>query len=361
MLIPILSLIAGIHMSSTEQKTSSSNLYEPPAGHILHSSFGHPLTKQWNVERSVQAEHICYPIFVHELDDVVTPIESLPGQSRWGIPKLSELLTPLVAKGLRSVILFGVVNDASKKDAKASFATDPQTPVLRAIEYIKKNFPSLLIMTDVCLCAYTSHGHCGFLTEEGHIDNQPSINRLAEMATAHALAGAHVVAPSDMMDGRIGAIKAALRVAGKASQVSVMAYSSKFASCFYGPFRDAAGSGCKFGNRGSYQLPPGSRGLAIRAAERDIEEGADFVMVKPGGPYLDIVRDVANVAEKKGIPVAIYHVSGEYAMLYWGAKHGAFNLEEAVMESLLGMRRAGATVLITYYADLALDAVKKVA
>lgn len=161
------------------------------------------------------------------------------------------------------------------------------------------------------------------------------------------------------MDGRVGAIKAALHKAGLGSRVSVMAYSAKFASVFYGPFRDAAGSGAKFGNRGNYQLPPASRGLAIRAIERDIAEGADFVMVKPGGPYLDIVRDCAEIAEKAGIPVAIYQVSGEYAMLYHAAQAGAFGLEEAVMESLTSMRRAGATILISYFAKEALTAIRQ--
>lgn len=160
-------------------------------------------------------------------------------------------------------------------------------------------------------------------------------------------AGAHVIAPSDMMDGRIAAIKRGLL--HHKLRAAVMSYSAKFASCFYGPFRDAAGSGCKFGDRSGYQLPPGSRGLAVRAIHRDIDEGADFVMVKPGGPYLDIVRDCAEYAQRKGVPVAVYQVSGEFAMLYHGAKAGAFGLEEAVMESLLAMRRAGATILITYF------------
>ncbi len=185
-----------------------------------------------------------------------------------------------------------------------------------------------------------------------NVDNSASIHRLGEIAAAYADAGAHVIAPSDMMDGRVAAIKSALKARGHGSRVSVMSYSAKFASCFYGPFRDAAHSGMSFGDRSFYQLPPGSRSLAIRAVDRDIEEGADFVMVKPGGPYLDICRDVA---ERSSVPVAVYHVSGEYAMLYHAATAGAFDLKRAVMESMVSFRRAGVTIIITYFAPRVLE------
>jgi porphobilinogen synthase len=279
-------------------------------------------------------------------------INALPGQYRWSVDRLEELLDPLVKKGLRSVLLFGVVTDDSVKDPQGSFATSQKNPVVRALKLLRQKYPSLLLVTDVCLCAYTNHGHCGIIKEDMTINNEPSIQRIAEMAVAHAVAGAHVVAPSDMMDGRIGAIKTELKRNQFGSTVSVMSYSAKFASCYYGPFREAAGSGMKFGDRSGYQLPPFSRNLALRAIDRDIEEGADMVMVKPGGPYLDIVRDCK---ERVNVPIAIYQVSGEYAMLYHAAAAGSFKLDEAVLESLVCMRRAGATILITYFAPLVLD------
>jgi porphobilinogen synthase len=326
---------------------------------MLHSSFGHPLLKKWNVENEVTAENILYPIFVCESTDYKEEIKSLPGQYRWSVDRLPELLDPLIELGLQSVIVFGVLVDPSLKDETGSNALSPNSPAARALTFLKENYPTLLRVVDVCLCGYTDHGHCGVLNCDHSINNQPSIELLADISVNFAQCGAQVIAPSDMMDGRIGSIKQSLKQNGFGSTVSVMAYSAKFASIFYGPFRDAAGSGAKFGNRSNYQLPPGSRGLAIRAIERDIEEGADFVMVKPGMPYLDIVRDCSNFAAERGIPVAVYHVSGEYAMIYWGAQHGAFKLEEAVMESMLAFRRAGATVILTYYAKEVLEALKK--
>lgn len=219
----------------------------------------------------------------------------------------------------------------------------------RALLFLKERYPQLLLSCDVCLCGYTNHGHCGILHDIDHdrtIDNQKSIDRLAEIAAFYASCGAHVVAPSDMMDGRIGAIKAALRSVNLDHRCSVLSYSAKFASCFYGPFRDACGSGMSFGDRSCYQLPPMSSSLALRATERDVAEGADMIMVKPGGPYLDIVR---QLADRYSLPLAIYHVSGEYAMIWHAAQAGAFNLREAVLETLLGFKRAGATILITYF------------
>lgn len=344
-------------MSSTNNNNNN-NKYTPPANHILHSSFGHPLLKQWNIENQVVAENILYPIFVCEKDDYKEEIKSLPGQYRWSVDRLPELLGPLVELGLKSVIVFGVLVDSKLKDATGSNATLPDSPAAKALTFIKTNYPSLLRVVDVCLCGYTDHGHCGVLNCDHSINNQPSIEQLAAISVNFAQCGAQVIAPSDMMDGRIGSIKEALINAGFGSTVSVMSYSAKFASTFYGPFRDAAGSGAQFGDRSNYQLPPGSRGLALRAIQRDIEEGADFVMVKPGMPYLDIVRDCSNYANERGIPVAVYHVSGEYAMLWHGANNGAFKLRDAVMESMLAFRRAGATVILTYFAQEVLEALK---
>lgn len=321
--------------------------YEPPVSHELHASYSHNVLKAWNNSPSITASNLLFPIFVTDVDGKQEPINSLPNQYRWGVDCIVEYLTPLVAKGLTSVLLFGYVADKNKKDERGSFATDETSAVSRALRILRQTFPQLLLVADVCLCAYTTHGHCGILKHDGCIDNQPSIDRIAQLAVHYAKMGAHVIAPSDMMDGRIGAIKHALKQANLLSTVSVMSYAAKFASVFYGPFRDAAGSGVQFGDRSLYQLPPNSRDLALRAIERDLQEGADMIMVKPGGPYLDIVRDAKNMCK---VPIAIYQVSGEYAMLYHAAAAGAFTLRSAVMETLNGMRRAGADIIITYYA-----------
>jgi porphobilinogen synthase len=268
----------------------------------------------------------------------------MPGQYRWSIDRMDELLEPCVARGLPAVLLFGVPTQG--KDARASAADRDDTPALRAVRHLRNRIPGLRVMTDVCLCAYTDHGHCGLLNEDGTIDNDASVQRLAEMATAHANAGAHVVAPSDMMDGRVGAIRHALKADGL-NEVEIMSYAAKFASVFYGPFRDAAKSAPAFGDRRAYQLPPAARRLALDAVARDIEEGANAVMVKPAGPYMDLIRETR---ERVQVPVACYQVSGEYAMLYHAAEAGAFDLRAGVMESLVGLRRAGADILITYFA-----------
>jgi porphobilinogen synthase len=317
------------------------------------------LLKTWNSEAPVRAEHLQYPIFVTDDEGQKAEIKSLPGQHRWSVDRLPELLEPLVALGLRSIILFGVFTSDAAKTADGAAGYADNSPVVRALKLIREQFPALFVAVDVCLCAYTTHGHCGVLHDDCSINNEASIKQLAAMSVAFARAGAQMISPSDMMDGRVGAIKVALAAAGLGGKVPVMSYSAKFASCFYGPFRDAAGSGAKFGNRGNYQLPPYSRGLALRAIERDLDEGADFLMVKPGMPYLDVVRDCAERCRDRGVPVAIYHVSGEYAMLYHGAAAGAFGLEEAVMEALGSMRRAGATVILTYFTPLVLEVLAK--
>jgi len=313
----------------------------------LHSAFCHPILKQYQeLNTSISASNLMYPVFVINGVNNVEQIGSMPGVKRLGINKLIEALTPLVEKGLSSVLLFGVI-ESSLKDSTGSAALAPQNPVHDAIRLLKDKFPNLLICVDVCLCGYTSHGHCGILDPHGNIDNNKSIKRIAEVAVGYAKSGCHVVAPSDMMDGRVKAIKEALKEAELDGKVSILSYSVKFASKFYGPFRDAANSAPSFGDRKYYQLPPGSRGLAIRAAARDIEEGADMIMVKPGIPYLDIVRDVKE--KHPEYPLFIYQVSGEYAMLYYAANNKVFDLKDAVLETLQSMRRAGADVIITYF------------
>ncbi|XP_045103189.1 delta-aminolevulinic acid dehydratase-like [Portunus trituberculatus] len=331
--------------------------YEPPAKRVLHSSYFNPTLRQWQSSNTeIHPWNLMYPIFVVDEPDAVQPISSLPGVNRYGVNKLVDALTPLVQNGLSSVLLFGVPTNMPKDEIGIS-ADTPDTPVIVAIKLLREAFPNLVVACDVCLCAYTNHGHCGILNEDGTINNASSIKRLAEQATSYAKAGAQIVAPSDMMDGRIGAIKAKLKTADLSSQVSVLSYAVKFASSFYGPFREAAKSAPAFGDRRCYQLPPGSSGLAKRAAERDVEEGADMLMVKPGISYLDVVRQTKDSYPYH--PLFIYQVSGEYAMLYHGSQAGAFNLRTTLMEVLTSMRRAGADVIISYYTPKILEWLKE--
>jgi len=222
---------------------------------------------------------LIYPLFISDKDDEEVLIPSLPDQMRRGINKLIRHLEPLVSKGLRSVILFGVPLRPGTKDALGTAADDPKGPVIQSIRLLRAKFPDLYIVADVCLCEYTSHGHCGILRDDGSLNNQLSVDRISDVAMAYAEAGAHCVAPSDMNDGRIRAIKLKLIEAGIAHRVTLMSYAAKFSGCLYGPFRDAAGSSPSFGDRKCYQLPPGGRGLARRAIRRDIDEGADVIMV----------------------------------------------------------------------------------
>lgn len=231
----------------------------------------------------------------------------MPGVHRYGLNKLRAMLEPLVAKGLASVLLFGTITDLPK-DNRGSSADSSDNPVIRALPELRKWFPQLVIAVDVCLCPYTDHGHCGVQYDAagGDLDNAQSIARLAEISLAYAQAGAQIIAPSDMMDNRIGAIKSILAANRLDRQVAVLSYAAKFASCFYGPFREAAKSKPGSGDRKSYQLPPGARGLAARAVKRDVEEGADMLMVKPGLPYLDIVRETKDAYPH--LPMFIYQV-----------------------------------------------------
>jgi porphobilinogen synthase len=296
---------------------------------------------------------LIYPLFISDIDDEEILIPSLPDQYRRGINKIVPFLEPLVRKGLRSVILFGVPMGAGVKDALGTAADDPRGPVMASIRLLRQRFPQLYIVADVCLCEYTSHGHCGILRDDGSLNNQLSVDRISDVAIAYAQAGAHCVAPSDMNDGRIRAIKLKLIEAGIAHQTLLMSYAAKFSGCLYGPFRDAAGSVPSFGDRKCYQLPPGGRGLARRAIERDIGEGADIIMVKPAGQYLDIISDAKEIG--KNMPIAAYQVSGEFAMLHAAAKAGVFDLKTIAFESTEGILRAGAGIVVSYFTPQFLD------
>lgn len=338
----------------------------------LHAGYSHPLSRSWQAERQLTKvppptsppqpgiaidrpiqDMLIYPLFITDNPDEETPIPSLPNQYRRGVNRLVPFLAPLVRKGLRSVILFGVPLHPSAKDALGTAADDPAGPVIQAIRLLRSRFPQLYITTDVCLCEYTSHGHCGILREDGTLDNEQSVDRISDVALAYAVAGAHCVAPSDMNDGRVRAIKLKLIEAGISHRVLLMSYSAKFSGCLYGPFRDAAGSCPSFGDRRCYQLPPGGRGLARRAIQRDIAEGADIIMVKPASSYLDIIRDAKELAQD--MPVAAYQVSGEFAMIHAGAKAGVFDLKAMAFESTEGILRAGAGIVLTYFAPEFLD------
>lgn len=325
---------------------------------LLHAGYAHPLTREWQsrIPKSPKSAFM-FPVFVTDTSpDAMEPIASMPEQFRFGVDKLAENLEPLMAKGLASIILFGVPSENSKltKDGRGSAADSADSCVIQAIKMCRQKFPNLLIACDVCLCPYTDHGHCGILYDDGTINNAQSGKRLAEISVAYAQAGAHIVAPSDMCDGRIKALKMALIENHLAHRVSVMAYSAKFASAFYGPFRDAAKSAPSKGDRKCYQLPPGGRGLARRAIKRDMNEGADFIMVKPGYPYLDVVRDASEISPD--IPIAVYQVSGEYSMLYHaGVTHGVVDIKDAVLESIEGYHRAGANIILTYWTPKLLE------
>lgn len=327
--------------------------YSPPVKDLLHGNYFHPLLRSWqSANTSITAENLMYPIFTIDDPDAIQEIPSMPGVCRYGVNQLEQHLKPLISKGLTSVLIFGVPSKLPK-DKFGTFADKEETPVILAIKKLRSLFPSLLVACDVCLCAYTSHGHCGILRDDGSINNEESIQRIAQVACNYAKAGCHIVAPSDMMDGRIGAIKHALLEESLASKVSLLSYSVKFASNFYGPFRDAAKSAPAFGDRRCYQLPPGSKGLALRAAARDVDEGADMLMVKPGMAYLDIVRQTKDQFPQ--YPLFIYQVSGEYSMLYHAAKAGTFDLKTIVFETVTSMRRAGADVIISYFTPQLLE------
>jgi porphobilinogen synthase len=294
-------------------------------------------------ETELSARHLVYPMFVELGTDKRTPIDAMPGVERLSISHAVEEAGEAFALGIPSVLLFGI---PSEKDEQGSGAYDDEGVVQLTVRAIKEAHPELVVITDVCLCEYTSHGHCGVVRPDGQVDNDMSLELLARTAISQAAAGADIVAPSDMMDGRVGALRTQLDAEGY-SETPIIAYSAKFASAFYGPFREAAESTPAFGDRRSYQMDPANSDEAVREALLDVEEGADVVMVKPALPYLDVIR---RVKEATRLPVAAYNVSGEYAMLKAAAAAGYLDERSAVLESLTGIRRAGADIVITYHA-----------
>ncbi|HYJ22520.1 MAG TPA: porphobilinogen synthase [Solirubrobacterales bacterium] len=293
-------------------------------------------------ETELSPAHLIQPLFVVAGENVREEVESMPGIERFSISGLVEEAAEVVAAGVGAVLLFGV---PAAKDESGTGAYDDEGIVQMAVRALKEAHPELTVITDVCLCEYTSHGHCGFV-REGEVDNDITVELLAKVAISHAEAGADAVAPSDMMDGRIGSIRFQLDEEGH-SGVPIIAYSAKYASAFYGPFRDAAGSTPEFGDRRGYQMDPANAAEAVREAELDLDEGADMLMVKPAIPYLDVVR---RIKDATGAPVAAYHVSGEYSMLKAAAANGWIDERQAVLETLTSIRRAGADAIVTYYA-----------
>jgi porphobilinogen synthase len=294
-------------------------------------------------ETELSAKHFVYPMFIELGIDARNPIESMPGIDRMSISQAVEEAGSAVELGIPSVLLFGI---PSHKDEQGSGAYDDEGVVQLATRAIKEAFPDLVVITDLCMCEYTSHGHCGIVRPDGYVDNDLTLELLAKTAISQANAGADVIAPSDMMDGRIGALRAQLDAEGHA-ETPILAYSSKFASAFYGPFRDAADSAPAFGDRRQYQMDPANGDEAVREALLDVEEGADMLMVKPALPYLDIIRRVKDAST---LPLAAYNVSGEYSMIKAAAANGYLDERTAVLEALTGIRRAGADIVITYYA-----------
>jgi porphobilinogen synthase len=294
-------------------------------------------------ETELTPRDLVYPMFVELGTDSRTPIESMPGIERLSISHAVEEAGVAKALGIPSVLLFGI---PAEKDVQGSGAYDAEGVVQLAVRAIKEAHPELVVMTDVCLCEYTSHGHCGVIRDDGRVDNDLSLELLAKTAISHAAAGADAVAPSDMMDGRVAALRAQLDAEGH-SETPIIAYSAKFASAFYGPFREAAESTPAFGDRRSYQMDPANADEAVREALLDVEEGADVVMVKPALPYLDVIRRVKDATR---LPVAAYNVSGEYSMIKAAAAAGYLDERAAVLEALTGIRRAGADIVITYHA-----------
>ena len=302
-------------------------------------------------ETTLSANDFIYPLFVVPGKDVKNPVASMPGVFQQSADLLVKEVRHLESLGIPAILLFGI---PEKKDETASGAFAKDGIVQRTVRRIKEKCPDILVVTDVCLCEYTSHGHCGMI-EKGDVDNDSTLEVLAETALSHARAGADMVAPSAMMDGQIGAIREALDESGFES-IPVIAYSAKYASSFYGPFREAAESAPQFGNRKSYQMDPANSDEAIREMTLDVSEGADIIMVKPALPYLDIIR---RAKEEFDLPVAAYNVSGEFAMIKAAAKMGWIDGELAMMEALTAIKRAGADIIITYFAGEAAELLRK--
>src|SRR5438309_6199388 len=300
-------------------------------------------------ETRLSPEMFVLPLFVCEGEGVRREVTSMPGVCNLSVDEAVKEAEAAKSDGVTSVLLFGLPDH---KDDIGSSAYDPEAPVQSAVRAIKRALPDVLVMTDVCLCEYTDHGHCGIIIDEA-IANDPTVDQLVRTAVSHAAAGADIVAPSDMMDGRVGAIRQALDERGF-EQTAIMSYAAKYCSAFYGPFRDAAASAPRFGDRRSHQMDPANAVEALREVEQDIAEGADIVMVKPAVTYLDVI---ARVKEKFQFPTAAYHVSGEYAMLKAAARNGWIDEPRAMLETLTSIRRAGADIIITYYAREAARAI----
>lgn len=306
-----------------------------------------PFSRRLTAETNLTVDDLIYPMFIMEGQGKREPVASMPGIERMTVDELVKEAGELVALGIPAVMLFGVTNMPAKT-AMAEFAYDPDGIIPTAVRALKKHYPELGVMTDVALDPYTSHGQDGIADEDGYILNDMTCEVLAKMALCHARAGADVVAPSDMMDGRVGIIRAALEAEGFVN-THILAYSAKYASSFYGPFREAAGSSKALGkgNKYQYQMDPRNSNEALHEVQQDLEEGADMVIVKPGLPYLDIVRRVKDTFQ---VPTFVYHVSGEYAMLKAAAQAGWLNEKDTVMESLISIKRAGGDAILTYYA-----------
>ncbi len=303
-------------------------------------------------ENSLQLNDLIYPIFIEEGQGIETEIVSMPGIKRYSLDTISKELDEVSKLDIPAILLFGI---PSSKDETGSETWNDKGIIQRAIRFIKKHYPQLYVITDVCFCEYTSHGHCGII-HDNDVDNDATLVNIAKQVISHAKAGADMVAPSGMMDGMIAAIREALDQTGFPN-LPVMSYAVKYASAFYGPFRDAADSTPSFGDRRTYQMDPSNRDEALREANFDDQEGADILMVKPALSYLDIIRDVKNNFDR---PVACYNVSGEYAMIKAAAEKGWIDEEKVMMESLLSMKRAGADIIITYFAkDVAKVLLKK--
>ncbi|MEL4455370.1 porphobilinogen synthase [Lutimonas vermicola] len=303
-------------------------------------------------ENSLQVSDLIYPVFIEEGKDIETEITSMPGIKRFSLDKLSKELDEVSQLDIPAILLFGI---PSSKDEVGSETWNDQGIIQKSIRFIKRHYPHLYVITDVCFCEYTNHGHCGIINDND-VDNDATLVNLAKQVISHAKAGADMVAPSGMMDGMITAIRTALDESGFPN-LPVMSYAVKYASAFYGPFRDAADSTPSFGDRRTYQMDPSNRDEALREANFDDQEGADILMVKPALSYLDIIRDIKNNFDR---PVACYNVSGEYSMIKAASEKGWIDEERVMMESLLSMKRAGADIIITYFAkDVAKLLLKK--
>jgi porphobilinogen synthase len=293
-------------------------------------------------ETRVHVDQLIYPLFVRPGQGVKDAIPSMPGCYQFSVDRLIEEVGEATQEGVRSVILFGL---PAHKDEKGSEAWSEEAAVQSSVQDLKRHYPELVVMTDVCLCEYTTHGHCG-IVEQGTVVNDASLELLSRVAVSHARAGADVVAPSDMMDGRVAAIREALDREGF-EHVAILSYAAKYASSFYGPFREAADSAPQFGDRRSYQMDPANTDEALREVRLDLQEGADIVMVKPALSYLDVIRRVRSSFD---VPVAAYNVSGEYSMLVAAAERGWIDREQMILEVLTSIRRAGADLILTYHA-----------